>query len=285
MSKPTIAVLAPGAMGSGIGRRLAEHGARVLVPLAGRGEASRARAASAGMADADDAAIARADIILSIIPPADSVAMAERMAATIKRTGTTPLFVDGNAVDVKTMKRIAAIVTGSGARCIDGCIIGPPPKTGDVGPRLYVSGEGLDDIEVLRDLGIDLRLVPGGIGAASALKMSYAGITKGLTALAAAMILAATDAGADDALIGELFESQPDLLARFAKVLPDMYPKAGRWAGEMREVAAFLGPDRRDAAIYEGMAALYERIGVDQAGPKRDVAAMDGFIAKVKARS
>ena len=43
---PTIAVIAPGAMGSAIGARLVEHGARVLTSLDGRGPASRARAAA-----------------------------------------------------------------------------------------------------------------------------------------------------------------------------------------------------------------------------------------------
>ena len=49
---PTIAVIAPGAMGSAIGARLVGHGARVLTALEGRGAASRARAAAAGMVDA-----------------------------------------------------------------------------------------------------------------------------------------------------------------------------------------------------------------------------------------
>ncbi len=40
-------------------------------------------------------------------------------------------------------------------------------------------------VRVARDLGVDLRLNSGGIGAASGLKMAYAGINKGLTALAA----------------------------------------------------------------------------------------------------
>ena len=48
----TIAVIAPGAMGAGIGMHLARHGARVVTSLDGRSAASRARAAAAGMVDA-----------------------------------------------------------------------------------------------------------------------------------------------------------------------------------------------------------------------------------------
>ena len=84
MSK-TIAILAPGAMGSAVARRLSENGARVLTSLKGRSEATLKRAADAGMVSAEDAAIADADIILSIVPPGEAVALAERLAAPSRR--------------------------------------------------------------------------------------------------------------------------------------------------------------------------------------------------------
>ena len=77
MSK-TIAILAPGAMGSAVGRRLSENGARVLTSLKGRSEATLKRAADAGMVGAEDDVIADADIILSIVPPGEAVALAKR---------------------------------------------------------------------------------------------------------------------------------------------------------------------------------------------------------------
>ena len=61
---PTIAILAPGAMGSAVARRLSENGARVLTSLKGRSEATLKRAVDAGMIGAEDDAIADADIIL-----------------------------------------------------------------------------------------------------------------------------------------------------------------------------------------------------------------------------
>src|SRR5258708_26906900 len=74
-----IAILAPGAMGSAVARRLNEHGARVLTSLAGRSEATAKRAAAAGMIAAGDADIADADIVLSIVPPAEAVALAQHL--------------------------------------------------------------------------------------------------------------------------------------------------------------------------------------------------------------
>jgi 3-hydroxyisobutyrate dehydrogenase-like beta-hydroxyacid dehydrogenase len=90
----TIAVLAPGAMGSAVARRLSDHGARVLTSLAGRSPATAERAAAAGMIAASDAEIAAADIILSIVPPGEAVALAERLAGAIAAAAKKPVFVD-----------------------------------------------------------------------------------------------------------------------------------------------------------------------------------------------
>ncbi|HKW55167.1 MAG TPA: NAD(P)-binding domain-containing protein, partial [Stellaceae bacterium] len=66
----TIAVIAPGEMGSAVGRRLAERGARIITLLEGRSPASIARAERAGFTAAADRErlVAEAEIILSIVP-------------------------------------------------------------------------------------------------------------------------------------------------------------------------------------------------------------------------
>ncbi|MBO4222745.1 NAD(P)-dependent oxidoreductase [Bradyrhizobium neotropicale] len=278
----TIAILAPGAMGSAVAQRLAEHGARVLTSLHGRSEASAKRAAAAGMMAADDADIAAADIILSIVPPGEAIALAEQLAANIAKRRTRPVVVDCNAVNVETVQKVGDIIAASGARFVDGAVIGLPPKPGSAGPAFYVSGEHAQDLAVLKQLGLDLRIVEGPVGAASALKMSYAGINKGLTAVGAAMVLAATRAGAADALRDELALSQPHILARLGNALPDMVPKAYRWVAEMREIAAFLGPDHPASLVYEGFARLFEHIATDANGAGEDVAKLRAFAESCK---
>lgn len=178
MSK-TIAILAPGAMGSAVARRLSENGARVLTSLKGRSEATLKRAADAGMVGAEDEAIADADIILSIVPPGEAVALAERLAALIVKRNKKPVVVDCNAVNVDTVKRIEEIIGSAQAPFVDGGIIGFPPQPGGKSPAFYMSGEHAGDVAVLREFGLDLRIVEGPVGAASALKMSYAGIVRG----------------------------------------------------------------------------------------------------------
>jgi hypothetical protein len=123
-----------------------------------------------------------------------------------------------------------------------------------------------------------VRPLDGAIGTASGLKMSYAGITKGLTALASAMMLAATRFGVAQDLRAELADSQPQLLAWFSRSVPAMYPKAYRWSGEMQEIADFAGEDAATRQIYQGIAQLYERLTQDQAGTKRETGALSAFL-------
>ena len=52
-----IAVIAPGAMGAAVGKRLADHGVKVLTSLAGRSASTIARAGEAGMIGASDEAV------------------------------------------------------------------------------------------------------------------------------------------------------------------------------------------------------------------------------------
>jgi hypothetical protein len=121
-------------------------------------------------------------------------------------------------------------------------------------------------------------VLEGPVGAAAALKMSFAGINKGLTAVASAMILAATRAGAAPALREELLERWPMLAGSLSRQVPDMLPKAYRWVAEMREIAAFAGDDTATREIFLGAAQLYERIARDHAGDRTESDALAGFF-------
>ncbi len=260
----TIAILAAGAMGAGLGLHLVEGGATVLTNLEGRGDDSHRRAAAAGMRDVSLAEIARADIVLSIVPPGSAVALAERLAPALAASGTKPVFVDANAVSPDTVERVRAVLAGTGCAVVDGCIIGAPPKPRGKSPAFYVSGDPDGLTAPLARHGLDWKSLDAPFGAASGLKLVYAMCTKGVTALAAAMFLAAERNGAADALRAELARSQPELVERFGKAMPDMLPKAYRWVAEMREIAAFLGPDDPAALMFEGAARVYEGLAADR---------------------
>jgi 3-hydroxyisobutyrate dehydrogenase-like beta-hydroxyacid dehydrogenase len=195
----------------------------------------------------------------------------------LRQTSAKPIYVDCNAVSPRTTERVGAVIAETGAAFVDGGIIGGPPRPGYDGPVLYVSGADARKVEWLAAHGLVVRVVEGGIGAASALKMSYAAITKGLTAIGTVSVLAASEAGAARALLAELSQSQPQLLAYLARSVPDMFPKAYRWVAEMQEIAAFTGRDE-GRRIYDGIADLYQGIADDRAGAGHDVAKLAAFF-------
>jgi 3-hydroxyisobutyrate dehydrogenase-like beta-hydroxyacid dehydrogenase len=277
--KPIVAVIAPGAMGSGVGQRLAENGVDVVTSLAGRGAASAARAKAAGMRAVEDTTLGEAEAILSIVPPGNALELAERLAPVLRAAPRKPLYVDCNAVSPDTVRHIAAVVQATGASFVDGGIIGGPPKPGSTGTKIYVSGPEAQRAAKLAEHGLEMRVLGTQVGEASALKMSYAGITKGFTALGAAMMLAATREGSAAALHAELADSQKALLAWLTRQVPNMYAKAYRWVAEMEEIAAFAGEDPAAAQLYDAAARLYERIAVDVDGGGREVGALSEFCA------
>ena len=241
--QPIVAVIAPGMMGSAVGARLVENGLEVRTLLAGRSDATVARAKAAGMVGASDEQIAASDIILSILPPGDALGLAERLAPALRGAAKQPIFVDCNALNPATVVRIARVVQETGASFVDGGIVGGPPKAGYSGPKIYLSGEAAPRVAELTKFGLVMPIQPGPIGAASAMKMSYAGITKGFTALGAAMMLAASRAGTAEDLKAELSSSQPALFGWLTRQVPNMYSKAYRWVAEMEEIAQFVGED------------------------------------------
>jgi L-threonate 2-dehydrogenase len=275
---PIVAVIAPGAMGAAVGARLTRHGIKVLTSLAGRSRASAARAAEAGLAAASDEEIAAADFILSILPPGDACALAERFAPVLQTSNAKPVYVDCNAVNPATIARIATVIAPTGAAFVDAGIIGAPPKADDAGPRFYASGEAAVRFAALRPYGLDIRVLTAPLGGASALKMSYAGITKGTQALGAAMMLAATRAGCAPALAAELAHSQKGMLALFKQQLPLMPGKAYRWIAEMQEIAGFASDDPAAHAFYQAAASFYARIAADVAADKKDATALAEFL-------
>jgi L-threonate 2-dehydrogenase len=275
--QPIVAVIAPGMMGSAVGQCMVESGLEVRTLLAGRSEATVARAKAAGMVGVSDEQVAATDIILSILPPGDALGLAERLAPALRAAPKKPIFVDCNALNPGTVLQIARVIEETGATFVDGGIIGGPPKPGSKGTKIYLSGEAAPRVAELTKYGLQMPIQPGPIGAASAMKMSYAGITKGFTALGTAMMLAASRAGTAEDLKVELSSSQPALFGWLTRQTPNMYSKAYRWVAEMEEIAQFVGEDPAARQFYEGAARLYERIAADFEGDRKEIAALDAF--------
>jgi L-threonate 2-dehydrogenase len=269
-TRPSVAIVSPGQMGAAIGARLTATGVRV-VTAEGRSDSSTARALAAGIEIVPLSALADTDFIFSIVPPAAAVQTARSISAVLGKGASGPLYIDWNAVSPARAKEVENIIATAGGRFTDGGIIGLAPGLEGPGPLFYASGPEAPALSALEGRGVRFKILDAPNGAASALKMSYAGITKGTIALGAAMILAAKRAGAAEALLAEMAASQANALAGFRRSIPDMFGKAGRWAPELREIADFVGDARVESGIYTAIAALYEHLAADDNGPHTDI--------------
>jgi 3-hydroxyisobutyrate dehydrogenase-like beta-hydroxyacid dehydrogenase len=256
-----VAILSPGDMGAGIAGVLRRSGLDVLTCLDGRGNLTRLRALEAGVREVGfmDDLVQEADLVLSVLPPGEAVALAERVAKALRRTGAKVQYADLNAVSPNTARRIGAIINDAGSRFIDGGIIGGPPSGPDSGTRFYCSGPDTAAIEALGDHGLDIRVVGPEVGQASGLKMVYAASTKGTTALWTELLAVARALGLQEALERELESSR--IAAQVIRGIPSMPRRSRRWVAEMEEIAATFAEAGLTPRMFEGAADMYRLIG------------------------
>ena len=267
----TIGILHPGQMGVTIGSA-ATNNASVIWAGDGRSSASRNRAEAAGLTDVGSvgALCAAADVVVSICPPSAALDVAGEVAGH----GFSGTYIDANAVSPATAAQIGEIVDGQAARFIDGGVIGPPANTTGT-TRMYLAGQGAAEVtELWAGSLLDVRpLAETSEGAmASALKMAYAGWTKGQSALLLAINALASEAGVLDALRAEWEISQPGLIDRTNAVAGGVSPKAWRFSGEMTEIADTMASTGVPDGFHRAAAMLYHRMAEfkDQPGTTID---------------
>jgi 3-hydroxyisobutyrate dehydrogenase-like beta-hydroxyacid dehydrogenase len=254
----TVGVLHPGDMGGVVGACAKAAGQRVLWASAGRSAGTRERAAAAGLEDVGTVAalLAASDVVLSICPPHAAVDLAREVAAQ-RFAG---LYVDGNAVAPATAREVGAIVERGGAAFVDGGLIGPPPRSAGT-TRLYLSGrEAKRAVALFEGSALEAIAVGDAPGVASALKMVYAAVTKGTSALLMAVRALAATEGVDDALLAEWRRSQPDLPKRSEVAARDSARKAWRFVGEMEEIAATFEAAGLPGGFHQAAAEIYRRL-------------------------
>ena len=256
-------------MGHAVGREFRASGLEVLTCLSGRSPRTRRLAESAGFRDLPslETLAEQADLILSILVPEAAVSLAEEVAGALKSTGSHPVFADCNAVSPATSKRIGSLVSEAGGHYLDASIIGPPPGKGQP-PRFYVSGAGGDVLGQLDGRGIAVKWIGSDIGRASAIKMCYAGLTKGTLALHAAVLTSAEALGLSAELRSELAYSQGQALEAMEQVRR-VPAKAFRWIAEMEEIARSFGSVGVTPEIHSGAAEVFRMVAESDLGGER----------------
>ena len=269
MALGTIAILSPGSMGSAVGQALRENGYDVVTNLDGRSERTRALAEEAGFRAVSgiDSIVEETDLVMSILVPSEAISVAREAAAAMKRTGASPAYADCNAVSPDTARELGGIIEAAGGRFIDAGIIGGPPGSGSP-PRFYASGPHEAVIGELDGKGIIVPLLGGDVGRASAIKMCYASLTKGVSALQTAALVAAHRLGLSSELEEEMSSSQAKVLAQMQSVI-GLPGKAFRWVGEMEEIAATFESVGVTGNFHHGAAEIFRMVADSPLGDER----------------
>jgi 3-hydroxyisobutyrate dehydrogenase-like beta-hydroxyacid dehydrogenase len=259
----TVGILSPGDMGHSVGQVLGAHGLRVITCLQGRSERTRALAKHARIADVPtyQALVKEADILLSILVPAQAKQAAQTVSRAISETNAKIVYVDCNAIAPQTACEIGDMIAEAGGRFVDGSIIGGPPRGKKRRTRFYASGVHAGDLEALAQFGLDVVVLGEQIGQASAIKMCYAALTKGFKALGTELLTAAEALGVSQALKQEFQVSQPALYEHMERGLTTMPMKSRRWVGEMEEIAKTFERVGLTPRILAGAADLYRFVG------------------------
>lgn len=257
MNGRRIGIVHPGEMGIAVAISARNSGNDVFWASQGRSTATRARAAEAGLQDSGTIAklCEACTIILSVCPPEN----AEQVADQVRACSYRGIYVDANAISPERAQRMARRMEDGGAQFVDGGIIGPAPKARNQ-TWLYLAGDAAREVADCFSAGpIEVELLEGGVGRASALKMCFAAYSKGSIALACAVLAAAEGLDVLDNLKRQWARNGPPL-EKLERELSGAAPKAWRFAGEMREIAETFATVGVPPVFHRAAEEIFERL-------------------------
>jgi len=295
MSLPNIAVISLGSMGIGVAKLLQAHGYPILTSLQGRSEATKKRADSIGVKalHTDAELVDQSDVVLSILPPEHAFNTATRIAEAVKssrRSRQSPLyFLDLNAISPKNARQTADALQSSELIFIDGGIIGGPPRLRDDGswhcPSIVVSGP--HKLSELSNHGeklaavLNMKHIGDEIGKASGLKMCFASMTKGLTAIAIQAFTTAQRLGVHDELKDHLEQYSPKTGELVQGGLTSMPPKAYRWIEEMQLIGETMRDEGGfDSELFAEVARVYDVVKQSELGKEQTESRQRGMTTE-----
>ncbi|MQG10086.1 MAG: NAD(P)-dependent oxidoreductase [SAR202 cluster bacterium] len=267
MAIESVAILSPGDMGHAIGQLLKENELRVLTCLMGRSNRTKQLSEQAGITDVPNMndLVEQSDVLMSVTVSEAVPGLCREIADAVKATGTDLLFAECNAIAPELSKDMEGVLKAGGARYVDASIIGGPPRNGS-SPRVYASGDNASEFEQLRDFGLDVRNLGTLLGRASGIKMCYAAMTKGTTALHTELLIAAEKMGLTKELMAEFNRGQQAAVTRMEGWIPSMPAKSRRWVSEMEEVEKTFHDLGLTPDIFKGVADMYRMIGATPLG-------------------
>ena len=280
MAFQKIGILSIGEMGFHWAKLLKSQGVEVLTYDKDRGEVSRKRGENAGVKSLPSMArlVKEAELIVSIVVPSAAKRVAAKVAKAVAKSGRKELlYLDANAISPMTADAIAAVLKPAGVSFLDGCIIGSAARMGK-GTIVYVSGPQAQRLQALEAFGIPIRVLGPDASQASAFKVVYAGLTKGLQGLFVELFMGARRFGLMNEVRAQYEESFPGLLDKISTSIVGLRIHAARRAEEMDELKRTFNHHGMKSFMAPAAQKVLEAIAALGAGQASDSGARQGDL-------
>ena len=259
ISKQNVGVIHPGMMGICVAATVQNSGHEVYWASEGRSSQSRKRAQKFNLSDAGSLSTLceTCTKIISVCPPH----VAEEVAEQVLENSFQGVYLDANAISPQRTIRIGQLMRKAGVDFVDGGIIGSPVwERGKT--WLYLSGEKAPEAAMFCSGGpLEIRVMDGEVGKASALKMCYAAYTKGTTALLCGILATAQVLGVRGELETQWSRDWANFGAQAGEKVRKVTAKAWRFSGEMAEIAATFREAGMPGEFHAAAEMIYRRIG------------------------
>lgn len=278
MAFQRIGILSIGEMGYHWARLLKERGVEVMTSGRGRSEVTQKRAENAGVRALPIARlVSEADLIVSIVVPSAAKKVAAQVAKALVKVGRKDcLYLDANAISPMTAGDIDRILAPAGASFVDGCIIGSAAKLKNA--TVYVSGPRAEELRGLQECGFSVEVLGRATGQASAFKVVYAGLTKGLQGLLTELLVGARKFNLLPEIMRRYEESFPGLVSKVGGSIAALPVHAGRRAEEMRELRATFQHHGLKAVIAPATQKVLEQIAALDCGKPSETGGRAGDL-------
>lgn len=206
-------------------------------------------------------AVSGASVVLSLVTADQAKAVAVDAAKAI---GPGALFLDLNSVAPETKRTSARAIEAAGGSYVDVAVMSPVQPAALAVPLLVSGARAEDAADALTSLGFsNVRVVGAQVGRASSIKMIRSVMIKGIEALSAECMLAASEAGVLDEVVASLNASWPgaDWGRRADYNLDRMMVHGTRRAAEMEEVVRTLDDLGVGSSMSRGTVVRQASIG------------------------
>jgi 3-hydroxyisobutyrate dehydrogenase-like beta-hydroxyacid dehydrogenase len=279
MAFQRIGILSIGEMGYHWAK-ITGRGVKVLTYAKDRSETTRERAEKLGVecVASLNSLVKDADLIVSIVVPFAAKRVANKVAKAAAKCGRKDLlYLDANAISPMTAAEIGKVLQPNGVNFVDGCIIGSASKM-DKGAVVYVSGPQAALIQELGAYGFSVKVLGTTVAQASAFKVVYAGLTKGLQGLFVELLMGARAFGLLDEILKRYEESFPGLLDKVTSSIVGLRIHAGRRAEEMDELQRTFNHHGMKSFMAPAAQKVLQAIAALEVGKPSESGAREGEL-------